>query len=227
MKSITAIFLAIILMTTPLCEADTPVQQAPDDGKVAKIVLTAPSTAKIGELVRFDASASTANSYKWLTLPETGDFETFSDGQLAVFSGRTAGLYTFVLAVALEGTVDVQTFTVRVLGPPTPPVTDSIEDWVTYWLQGYTFSDEDKEALAASFDSVASRASDLGDAKSIISATAEANRNALGNSLPDWVPFLQQLQGAMKKQATAGTLTTPEQHAATWKAIARGIRKTL
>jgi hypothetical protein len=233
-KIITLIVLALIL-TTPLCDAENatspppvvpqPSTPAGPSENAAKIVLNAPSTAKIGELVRLDASASTASSFKWLTNPESKDFEVYADGRKAVFSARKAGLYQFTLAVSLKDTVDVITFTIKVEGPIAPPASDSLEEWIPYWMAEMELPAAEKEALAVSFEQIALKMTVLATPEAIIKATAEANRAALGANLPAWIPLLQKIQVSLDKLAKSGKMTTPQQHAEVWAAIARGIRK--
>ena len=230
MKKLITLVLAILILTTPLCDAEAPIVPQPStpagpSENAAKIVLDAPSTAKIGELVRLDASASTASSFKWLTNPSTQDFEVYADGRKAVFSARKAGNYQFVLAVGLKDTVDVVEFTIRVEGPIAPPTSESLEEWIPYWMSEMTLPAAEKEALAASFEQIALKMTMLATPEAIIKATAEANRAALGASLPNWIPLLQKIQVALDKLARSGKMTTPQQHADVWASIARGIRK--
>lgn len=232
MKKLFCLILAITLMTAPLCDAENSPEVIPQPGtpagpseNAAKIVLTPPSTAKVGELVRLDASASTATSYKWLTNPVSADFEVFAEGRKAVFSARKPGAYTFTLAVAYKETVDVVSFTVLVEGPIAPPTTDSLEAWITYWMSDMNLPQAEKEALAVSFEQVSLKMISLATPEAIIKATAEANRAALGASLPNWIPLLQKIQVALEKKAKSGQMTTPQQHAEVWAEIARGIRK--
>lgn len=233
------LILVIFLLTSPLCIADTqrpPTDIAPPGAvvipqpstpagpseNVAKIVLTTPPAAKVGELVRLDASKSNAASYKWLA--PTGDFEVIDGGCKAVFSAREPGTYTFTLAVALDGTVDVVTFQIKVEGPLQPPQTDNLGEWVTYWKASMDLPKDKVEALAISFDRVALQMTTLAKPEVIIQETAKANREALGADLDKFVPLLQKIQTALQKMAQSGQLTTPEQHAVVWQDIARGLR---
>lgn len=236
MKKLITLVLAVLILTTPLCDADNQPESQPalvpqpstpagPSENAAKIVLNAPSTAKIGELVRLDASASTASSFKWLTNPSTQDFEVYADGRKAVFSARKAGSYQFVLAVGLKDTVDVIEFTIRVEGPVDPPTSDSLEEWIPYWMSEMHLPAEEKEALAVSFEQIALKMTVLATPEAIIKATAEANRAALGANLSAWIPLLQKIQVSLEKLARSGKMTTPQQHAEVWASIARGIRK--
>jgi hypothetical protein len=189
----------------------------------AKIVLTAPTTAQIGELITLDASASAAAAFKWLS--STPDFMVIDSGKRAVFSARKAGVYQFTLAVALRDTIDVQTFAIKVDGPAQPPTDDSLESWIPYWRAEMTLEPAALEALAVSFEQVSLQMETLVTPAKIIQATAEANRAALGASLPQFVPLLQRVQASLDKLAKSGQLKTPAQHSLVWQAIARGLRK--
>lgn len=230
------LLLALALLTTPLCEAEMPAVGTPapqvvpqpetpagPSENVAKIVLTAPSAAQIGELVRLDASASSASSFKWLS--PSSDFEVIDGGRKAIFSARKAGEYQFTLAVALKDTVDVQTFVIRVEGPLAPPTSESLEEWVAYWKAEMSLPKDKLNALAESFERVSGQMTVLAKPDAIIKATAEANRAALGDALPQFVPLLQKIQVSLEKKAKSGQMTTPEQHTAVWQEIARGLRK--
>jgi hypothetical protein len=224
MKSVC--ILAILLVSLPVSVAGTtdgperPVVQQ-DDEQVC-LTLEAPTKGKVGELIRFTLT-SEADSIKWLA--PTEDFQTFDNGRQAVFSARTQGTYTFIVAVALEGTVDVSRHTLVITGPPERPTTDDLALWIPFWAETMNLPKEEALTLAASFEDVASRITAISTPKGIIEATAEANRTALGPSLAAWRPMLVKIQTALGKRSQTGLLSTPEQHTATWREIAAGLRK--
>lgn len=217
---------------------------APDDvepGTIADIVINAQESAEVGELVRFDVSKSTADSFKWVLVPDSIDFEIYDEGQRAVFSARHPGEYMFIVGCAYQGTIDIVTHIVTIEGgdpdPPIPPNPDipnipkpgdgaGLGEWLAYWCSQTQCSKYETLQVAGSFEGVAAQISAgvLTDTKSIIEATANANRQALGDSLTDWLPVLREIQTELKSRAEAGILITPEQHAATWREIARGMR---
>jgi hypothetical protein len=200
---------------------------------IAHIVIKAPDTAEVGELVRFDLSASAAQSYKWILVPESVDFETYRDGEAAVFSARKPGEYMFIVACAYNGSVDVATHIVTV-GGGTPYVPDvskpdavaGIDKWAVYWCSTNELPSDEAERLAGSFEAVSAQiaAGILQEADEIVAATADANRKALGDSLSDWLPVLRELQAVMREKAEQGELSTPDQHRVLWKEIAEGLR---
>jgi hypothetical protein len=201
---------------------------------VAHIVIEAQEVAEVGELVRFDLSESTAQSYKWILVPESVDFETFRDGEVAVFSARKPGKYMFIVACAYNGSVDVAIHVVIVKkksGPDEPDVSKpdavaGIDKWAVYWCATNKLPSDEAKKLAGSFEAISAQiaAGTLQKASEIIAATANANRKALGASLPDWLPVLRELQAAMKEKAEQGELLTPDQHKVLWKKIAEGLR---
>ena len=205
---------------------------------VAEVVMRAQEAAEVGELVRLDLTGSVAQSFKWLMVPATVDFEAYNNGKNAHFSARKAGSYMFIVACAYEGTVDVVIHTVVVTGATAPdgatypeialPQVDApLGEWVTYWCATNRRPREEAKRLAASFENVATQiaAGVIQDPSEIIAATATANRAALGDSLTSWMPVLEQLQARMKEQADAGNLTTADEHRATWLMISKGLRE--
>ncbi len=214
-----------------------------DDEKVAtqdnaaEVVMRAQEEAEVGELVRLDLTGSIAQSFKWLMVPAMVDFQTYDGGNKACFSARKAGSYMFVVACAYEGTIDVVIHTVVVKGVTTPdgatypeialPQVDaSIGDWTAYWCAANRRPKEEAKRLAASFENVATQiaAGVIQDPSEIIAATAVANRAALGDSLPSWMPVLEQLQVKMKERADEGKLSTTDEHREVWLSIAKGLR---
>jgi hypothetical protein len=191
----------------------------------ALIVVEAPTKGRVGELIRFDLTNSTATQIKWKLVPDVVDFESYDEGQKAVFSARAPGEYMFIIAAAMNGTVDVVTHTVTIQGPPKEPTTPDLSLWVPYWLYPLQLDKAEALALAQGFEATAARITPLSTPKGIIEATAEANREALGGSISAWRPFLTKLQSAMKNRAKQGLLQTPEQHKEMWLEIARGLHK--
>lgn len=211
-------------------------EEAKPQEEVAKIVIRAPEVAEIGELVRFDVSASKAESFKWLLVPETADFEVYNNGKRANFSARKTGEYMFIVSCAYKGTVDVVTHTVTV-GTPVPkpgdyPIVEkpdagaAIVEWVPYWCSLTVRPEEETRKLAESFEGIAATiaAGVNTTPEAIIKATSEANQRALGDSIEAWKPVLLSLQNEFKNRANAGTLVSPKQHGEMWREVATGLR---
>jgi hypothetical protein len=213
--------LVIFCMTMPLlAQEDGP---PPLPTTEAEVVLTVQPSARIGELVRFDAAQSSAAEYQWLLIPDSADFETYDSGSRAVFSARASGKYRFVLAVAKGDTVDVKTFVIVVKEPPANPATDSLAEWIPVWLYATSLPRDECEILAANFEAIANR-DDLTKPVEWISATAESNREILGDRIEAWASILDKIGSALKKEAEAGQLETPEDHKKLWLEIAKGLK---
>ena len=219
MKHLASIALLFALITPVL--AQDPVEPVPAE---ARIVLTAPSTARIGELIRLDASESVADSFEWALVPQIlRDFETYAGGSKACFSARTAGDYQFVVACAKDGTVDVKVIIIRVLAPPETPQSASLAAWIPFWAWDYDLPEQQRLELAASFEALANRA-DLQDPAAWAQATAAANRALLGDDIDTWKGLLGKIGASLQKLAESGALSTPEDHRAIWLEIAQGLR---
>ena len=204
----------------------------------AEVIIDAPKEAKVGQLVRFDLTKSSGTMFMWKVLPSTTNFEVYEGGRKAVFSTDVAGDYTFIIAVALNGSVDVKTHTIKVgngaapvVVPPTPlPIpTSTLAAKVTSWADAVASSTKKSEAvkLADSFLTVANlikAPGGLSTPEEIIAKTAATNRTALGAQISAWVPFLTNLQAEMKTRSETGLLVTAEQHAAMWIEISIALR---
>jgi hypothetical protein len=221
MKTLAASIVIYCMTIAALCAQDAGPPPLPTTE--AKVVLKAQSSARVGEMVRFDASDSIADSFKWLLIPESDDFLTYDSGARAVFSARAPGKYRFVLAVAKDGTVDVIDHVVVVKGPPPNPATDSLSEWIPVWLYATSLPRDECEILAANFEALAAR-DDLTKPIDWINATQESNREILGDRIDEWAPILEKIGMALLKKAEAGLLDTPMDHARVWKEIAKGLR---
>lgn len=208
----------------------------------ATIIVKSQETGVVGELIRFDVSESVAESFKWLLVPESVDFEVYDEGKRAVFSARKAGEYMFVVACAYKGTVDVTTHVVTIggggpVGPdppdpgtypvlPDPGVDASLKAKLSYWCSQAKRPTNEAAQLAGSFDSVAAMvaAGVYTTPQEIIEATGTANKEALGERLKAWVPVLRKLQDEFQQMAQDGELVTMDQHAETWREVAAALR---
>ena len=221
-------------------------EEASPVGGEASIVVSSQSKGVVGELIRFDVSSSVAESFKWLLVPEAADFEVYANGTRAVFSAREAGDYMFVVACAYKGTVDVTTHIVTIKGDPLVDPVDPVNpvdpvDWpividpgaganlrqkLPYWCAQAGRPQEEAQQLAGSFESVAAMISAgiYTTPEEIILATGQANRQALGSMVQNWIPVLRQLQDEFQQMSQDGKLVTLEQHAETWRLVATSLR---
>lgn len=190
----------------------------------AKLVLVAPISARIGELVHLDVSESIAVEFRWLLVPDSVDFLVFDSGSRAVFSGREAGEYQIIIGCAWGGTLDVVSHTIRVIGPPKVPEEGAFVELIPYWMRAHPLTSKECQALAVSFESIAARIEDLPTSTDWIKATSKANRIVLGDQIDVWSDVLEKIGDELLRKAQAGELTTPEEHQKVWLEIAEGFR---
>ena len=230
--------LAILLcMTTPFLAQSGPAQdppvspavtQAPDDPAEAKLVLVAPYSCRIGELVHLDVSESSATSFKWRVTPGTDDFLVYDAGARAVFSARVAREYQFIVGCgAKDGSVDVIVHVIKVLAPPPMPQSDALTDWIPYWNWDLDLPRAEIEAVAASFEEVAANSDEFEDIGDFIKATAKASRKALGDRVEAWKPILDKVGANLSEKANTGVMTSTEECREEWLKVAAGLRSCL
>lgn len=224
MKYFASFILLLCLTSATYCAATQETNSAPAPNQ-AKIVLVAPTSARIGELVRLDVSESNADSFKWLLVPDSVDFLVFDSGKRAVFSGREEGEYQIVVGCAKGNTIDFIIHTIKVVGPPALPTSGSFAELIPYWMWVTPFPTEECTALADSFGAIAARVDELQEPGNWIKATAEANHEALGTRIDAWGVVLDKIGAELAKKAEAGELNTPEDHQRVWLEIAEGLRK--
>jgi predicted secreted protein len=199
------------------------VQQVKTDS-AARVVLKAPDKAKVGQLVILDVSESTAASFKWELRTKSTNFLVIENGKRAVFTAEVGGEYTFVIAAAKGDTVDVVIHTVKVAGAPATPG-DDLPAKVASWSEPVTSPTKRDDALklAQSFSSLAAVIKPEMTPEDIIEATKSSNRDALGDNLKHWAPFLDGLGSEMTKLSSAGQLNDAEAHKRVWKSIADSL----
>lgn len=190
----------------------------------AKVVLKAPDKAKVGQLVVLDVSESDAASFKWVLNSKTTNFLVIDGGKRAVFSAEAGGDFTFVVAASKGDTVDVVIHTIKVAGG-TPSLTDDLPTRVAGWCESVESPTKRDDALklAQSFSSLSSIIKPEMTPEDIIEATKNSNRDALGDNLKHWTPFLDGLGAEMTKLSAAGQLNDAEAHKRVWKAIADAL----
>lgn len=194
------------------------------------LVLKAPDTCEIGELVRLDVRDSQVEGIRWQVLPETPDFEVIEDGRRAFFSSRVPGPYLFMIAGAKGGQAYLIYHTVTVdgvvPGPGPNPVVIALDKKVVAWAKKVADYDG-KKAHLAGMAGVFTKMADNKDVKveQILEATALANTAILGAKLDAWVPFLDALGTELDSLVSSGGLTTPEQYRTVWLDIAKGLEQ--
>lgn len=219
-----AVPVAILLLTMPAVLRPSDMQTQEVVEQTAKIVLKAPSSARVGELVRLDASASSADSFKWVLVPESVDFEVYAEGRKAVFSARENGEYLLVLAAAKGGSVDIKTVKITIKGPPEPPSDKSdVKSTVKFFLEQNPGSDEGRLKLADAFTRISEMG--LGEPEAWIYETKRAIDEALGDEKPKWEPFLRAIGKYMGELGADGVLSDAESHKRVWLDIAAALKE--
>jgi len=198
----------------------------PVDPNAAHIVVEAPSTVQAGELVKINVGKSIADSFSWRVEPPTKNFEVVDGGRKAYFSHGTAGEFLFIIAAAKDGTSDVRTFRIKVIGSDAPPGPVSIAAKVPDWCKSVQSPAKRDDALklAQSFSSVAAIIKPTMTPADIVEATKKSNQDALGDNVKHWEPFLLALQSELKAQAAAGSLVNTDAHVKAWREIADGLK---
>jgi hypothetical protein len=194
------------------------------------VILVAPSEARVGQLIVLDASASNAKTFKW-SVQSDNNFMTIEDGRKAVFSAEKAGSFQFIVAGALDNTVDLEVVTITVAGPLPPPDPPSgLEGKIKTWYSTVDSKQKKAEAaaLSTSFKSVAELINQkiLKTPEDVIRSTAVSNRAAIGPLAGiQWQPFSDGLRAELNARSERGDLSTMDSHAATWLEISRALEK--
>jgi hypothetical protein len=203
-----SIFLAMLLLVAfPAYAADAPTPA------VADIVLEAPETGSIGELIRLDATKSKSEELVWDIDPETSDFEAV--GKRAFLSSRTPGRYLVLIAGVANGKPVLKKHEVVIEGATPTGLDSKIKSWL-----GQVRSENGKQEalqLASTFRALAN--AEIAPDK-MLEATARATNQTLGDSLEAWKPFLDSLGAYLD----AAEITD---YPATYRAIADAIEKAI
>jgi hypothetical protein len=195
-------------------------QESVDDGKAqVSLVVKAPETCEIGEMVTIDATGSNADAFEWLVIPATPDFRVITNGQEALFSARAPGSYTFIIAATRDGVLQpLTTIAITVLPLKIVPVVDDFTIKVKGWLPPNA-DPEILEKLARSFERVAS--ANHTDVASLVKTTALSNRAILGTALPEYKDFLVAFSLHLKDNMTDATIND---HVELWFSLASALR---
>jgi len=180
------------------------------------IILNAPDTCKVGELVVLDASASDVASFKWVVLPDTPNFCVIEDGKRAFFSSPAPGKYLFFLSAAKGDKVDGVIHEIIVEGGAAVVVEDAFTKLVRSWLP----KDYDKKvtaALARSFE----ESVDAADIDTLLKTTALTNRAVLGKDMTLYMPFLKSFAAYLESSYKDKSL---EEHKELWFQIAEILK---
>lgn len=236
-KTLIALTLALVLCVGIMSPTWVPLVSSPiaADDPAPSLVLKAPSTCVVGELVRLDLRESIIGGVQWRVLPETPDFEVIEDGRRAFFSSRVPGSYLFIVAGAKGDTALLTHHTIVVAGDvpgpgpgPNPPAVKTLAEQVTdavKALPDYEGKATHVKGVAQVFRKMA-EGSDI-SVDQILEATAVANSAVLGDKLEAWIPVLDKLGVLLDAMVDGGKLNTRDEYKATWLEIAKGLEATL
>ncbi len=198
-------------------------QEIIDDGETEmQLIVKAPETCVIGEMVTIDATASNCDTFEWLVIPETIDFRIITNGQEALFTSRAPGTYVFIIAGTRDGVLmPLKDITVIVEASivPLPVIVDDVfATKVKSWLPVNT-DPKILEKLAKSFERVASAGHT--EVATLVKITALSNRGILGPQIAQYKSFLIAFSGHLKTNYTDATI---DEHIELWFNLANVLR---
>lgn len=187
----------------------------------AEIKLDSPDSCVVGELVTLDASESTCEKLQWQVLrvdpglEECIDFKPF--GKVACFSSRQPSIWLVIISgVAADGSPEMTTHKLLVEGKSGPLL--GLGSKIKTWSKLVETEREVALKLAQSFRAISN--ADI-PADKFLEATAKANKQALGEALEAWMPFLDRLGDYLDENSP----NTTEGYQKLWIEIANGIER--
>ncbi len=199
-----------------------------------KAHITAPFSARVGDLVRLSASESTGPdlTYKWAVLPAgTTGFEMVEKGRRAFFANPESGIYTFVLAVASPGgRVDLTIHEIAVLEPE-PERSRAPPRAIQEVLDPSDFA-RDRIAdpqtaliLAGVFRQVAGMIATgtVRTPQQVVSTTKKLAESSLGGNFGPWEGFFRELGTFLDRLESAGYLGALSRYGDVWNMLADGL----
>lgn len=190
-----------------------------EDAAPGILKFDAPSTCEVGELVRFETSGSTVNSYRWKIVPESDDFLVVEGGELAVFSGREPGTYTIIVAAATDNVVALHVHMLRVTSEASP------EHVINRWLKSVEYDDPvvKKDIVSQLATGFLSLSVDNSSPDEMNVKAAALFPKILGDDLPKWKEFLVALQNFLDRKYDAGELTNTQDYQNVWREISDAL----
>lgn len=180
--------------------------------------LNAPKTCDVGELVRIEAPADI--NLKWVILPETPNFEVVNN-RAFLSAQATDTEFLIIVSGARADEPFLWTAKIVVTGEATPLTLDvKVSRWLDLVESEHKL--EEAKRLASVFRTLSTTEI---EATKILAATAVANRQALGESLEAWMPFLDALGSELDAFVENKQLETREDYREIWSLIAQGIEK--
>lgn len=195
-----------------------------DDGETKmQLIVKAPETCVIGEMVTIDATASNCDTFQWLVIPETVDYRTITNGQETLFTSRTPGTYVFIIAGTRDGILlPLKNITI-IVERSVAPVPAIVDNAFTIKIKSWLPTDADPvilEKLAQSFERVASAGHK--EVADLIKITALSNRGILGSQLEEYKPFLIAFSNHLKINYVEATV---DKHIELWFNLAMILRR--
>lgn len=175
------------------------------DGKVDCVY-----QAQVGELVILEATP--ASAYQWQVLPDNSNYRIVNGGQTLIFSAQEVGEYIFVCAMAKGNEVELVVHKVVVA-----PFSVNLKSLVKRWLPSNYDKDIAKKLSRAFREST----EDVESVDELIERSAEYNRDALGDNLEVWKPFLIKFSNHCKTNLESKSL---EEHIAVWIEVSKALK---
>lgn len=203
-------------------------------GDQAEVNIKAPTNVKVGDVIYIDLSESLGNGFDFEVEPVPPGLRTFSDGNMIVCgTGDKNVTYTFMISCALEGDSDIAIHKIKVTGAveeviipvnPGENLIEKVKEWASYVDSP---SKNETLMLATSFEASAGLIKDgtLTSRDSVIKVTAASNRNAVGDNIENWSPFLNSLSVELKAMAMDDQLLDVESHISVWLDISQGLKE--
>lgn len=188
---------------------------------ISALIIKAPETCRVGQMVTIDVTGSTADEFEWLVIPATDNFRVDTNNREALFSAEAPGTFIFIIAATRDGILlPISQITIVVeLGIAPPP---DISDDFTIKVKGWLPSNADPvilEKLAKSFERVASAGHK--EVADLVKTTALSNRAILGPSLLRYKTFLVAFSTHLKVNLSEATI---DEHVELWFSLAAALR---
>jgi len=193
-------------------------QETVDGEPKMQLIVKAPETCAIGEMVTIDVIASNCDTFQWKVIPETKNFRVITNGQEALFCAGAPGKYIFVIAGTRDGILMPLKAITIIVETGAPAIINSFKIKVKSWLP----ANADPimlEKLAKSFERVASAGHE--EVTDLVKITALSNRGILGSHLEAYKPFLLAFSAHLKANYTEATV---DKHIELWFNLAATLR---
>jgi len=227
-----ACFVAMINAHTSIPFPEGIPGQIVNEADAEKLVLSAPDSIEVGELVRLSIAGSDVTGPKWEIDPYTDDFAVYNEGFDAHLSARPDApeVFTLMVSGAKDGQsylvyrkIHVQGLEVEV-GPRT--LAHEVEGWGKL-ITKYDGRDKHLRDIARVYREVA--ADPEVSVEEMLGATAIASTAVLGQELiaekGAWAPFLDKLGDKLDEYGEQPGWGSREDYNTVWLLVARGLER--